>query len=199
MKALTPRQAEVLQFISSFHDQHSYPPTIREIADHFSISVKGGYDHVKALEKKGRLKLGENRSRAIEIVSREKSERKITEIPLLGAVAAGRPIFADENFRGSIQVPGDMARFGSCFALEVRGDSMKDAGIFSGDLAIIEEKPTAENGEIVVAMIDDSVTLKRFFRENNRVKLVAENPAYSPIFTQDVRIIGRLRGIIRNY
>ncbi len=120
-------------------------------------------------------------------------------MPLLGAVAAGKPIFAEENFRGTIQVPVEMTRSGSCFALTVRGDSMRDAGIFNGDLAIIEERPTAENGEIVVAMIDDAVTLKRFYNENNRIKLIAENPAYSPIFTQDARIIGRLRGIIRNY
>jgi repressor LexA len=199
MKTLTARQAEVLQFISSFHDDHGYPPTIREIADNFSISVKGAYDHVKALERKGKLRLGDNRSRALEIVNKDRPERRITEVPLLGQVAAGKPIFADENFRGSIQVPCEMTRSGSCFALEVRGDSMKEAGIFNGDLAVIEERPTAENGEIVVAMIDDMVTLKRFWRENNRVKLVAENAAYSPIYTQDVRIIGRLRGIIRNY
>jgi len=199
MKTLTPRQTEVLQFIGAFHDAHGYPPTIREIAENFSISVKGAYDHVKALEKKGRLRLGDNRSRALEIIARDKPERRVTEVPLLGSVAAGRPIFADENFSGSIHVPSAMTRTGQCFALEVIGDSMKDAGIFSGDYAIIEERPTADNGDIVVAMIDDAVTLKRFFRENNRVKLVAENAAYSPIYTQDVRIIGRLRGIIRNY
>ena len=199
MKTLTSRQNEVLLCITAFVEEHGYPPTIREIAERFSISVKGAYDHVKALEKKGRLKLGENRSRAIEVLSRDRGEARISEVPLLGAVAAGRPIFADENFEGSVQVPREMTKVGSCFALRVRGDSMKDAGIYHDDLAIIEERPTADNGEIVVAMIDDSVTLKRFYRENNRVKLVAENPAYSPIYTQDVRIIGRLRGIIRSY
>jgi repressor LexA len=199
MKTLTDRQNEVLQFISSFLGEHAYPPTIREIAERFSISVKGAYDHVKALEKKGRIRLGENRSRAIEIVRREPLDQGVLEIPILGSVAAGRPIFAEENFSGTVQVPREMTRSATCFALTVRGDSMKDVGIFNGDLAIIEERPTAENGEIVVAMIDDSVTLKRFFRENNRIKLMAENPAFSPIFTQDARIIGRLRGIIRNY
>jgi repressor LexA len=199
MKALTPRQAEILRFLVSFHEEHGYPPTIREIAHQFAISVKGAYDHVKALEKKERIRVGEGRSRAIEIVGTERQARRISEVPLLGAVAAGKPIFAEENFRGTIQVPVEMTRSGSCFALTVRGDSMRDAGIFNGDLAIIEERPTAENGEIVVAMIDDAVTLKRFYNENNRIKLIAENPAYSPIFTQDARIIGRLRGIIRNY
>ena len=199
MKTLTIRQKEVLDFIASFIREHAYPPTIRETAERFSISVKGAYDHVKALEKKGVLRLGENRSRAIELVGRDRPERSIVELPLLGAVAAGKPILADENFSGSVQVPADIVRSQPCFALSVRGDSMKDAGIYHGDIAVIEQRQSADNGEIVVAMIDDAVTLKRFFRENNRVKLVAENAAYAPIYTQDVRILGRLRGLIRKY
>jgi repressor LexA len=199
MKTLTVRQKEVLDFISSYLDEHAYPPTIREMAERFSISVKGAYDHVKALEKKGFLRLGENRSRALELLCREKPERSVVEIPLLGTVAAGRPITADENFSGTVHVPADIVRTAACFALSVRGDSMKDVGIFHGDLAVIEERQTADNGEIVVAMIDDAVTLKRFFRESNRVKLMAENAAYAPIYTQDVKILGRLRGIIRKY
>lgn len=196
---MTARQQAVLDFIAGFLEEHAYPPTIREIADSFSISVKGAYDHVKALEKKGKLRLGENRSRALEIIKDERHDRSVVEIPLLGIVAAGKPIFAEENFSGRIPVPSDMVRSTTCFALTVRGDSMKDAGIFHGDIAVIEERQVAENGEIVVAMIDDAVTLKRFFRENNRVKLVAENPAYSPIYTQDVKILGRLKGLIRKY
>jgi repressor LexA len=199
MKTLTARQKEVLDFISSYIDEHAYPPTIREIAERFAISVKGAYDHVKALEKKGFLRLGENRSRALELIGRDKADRSVVELPILGAVAAGKPINAIENYSGSIHVPADMIRSSPCFALSVRGDSMKDAGIFHGDIAVIEERQTADNGEIVVAMINDSVTLKRFFRENNRVRLMAENPAYAPIFTQDVKILGRLRGIIRKY
>jgi repressor LexA len=199
MKTLTKRQQEVLDFIASYIDAHAYPPTIREIADHFEISVKGAYDHVKALEKKGKLHIGENRSRTLEIVRKEKTERSVVEVPLLGVVAAGKPIFAEENFSGSVPVPADFVRAAPCFALTVRGDSMKDVGILHGDIAVIEKRQSADNGEIVVAMIDDAVTLKRFFRENNRVKLVAENPAYSPIYTQDVKILGRLKGIIRKY
>jgi len=199
MKCLTARQQEVLDFISGFVGDHSYPPTIRETADRFGISVKGAYDHVKALEKKGRIRLGENRSRALEVIARDKPERNSVEVPMLGIVAAGKPLFADENFSGSIEVPADIARAKNCFAVTVRGDSMKDVGILNGDIAVIEERQSADNGEIVVAMIDDAVTLKRFFRENNRVKLVAENSAYAPIFTQDVRILGRLKGIIRKY
>ena len=199
MKTLTVRQQEVLDFISSYLDEHAYPPTIREIAESFSISVKGAYDHVKALEKKGFLRLGENRSRALELAAPRQARALGRRAAPPRNVAAGRPISADENYSGVVHVPADMVRAAACFAFSVRGDSMKDVGIFHGDIAVIEQRQTADNGEIVVAMIDDAVTLKRFFRENNRVKLMAENSAYAPIYTQDVRILGRLRGIIRKY
>jgi len=200
MKTLTTRQQEVLDFIGRFIEDHTYPPTIREIADHFAISVKGAYDHVKALERKGRIHIGENRSRTLEIVRDAKpADESVVEVPLLGEVAAGKPIFAEENVSGSIAVPAAVAHGASCFALTVRGDSMINAGILNGDIAIIEKTPEAENGQIVVAMIDDAVTLKRFFRENSRIKLVPENPNYAPIYSQDVKILGRIRGIIRTY
>jgi len=199
MKDLTERQKEVLTYISAFAESHSYPPTIREIAEQFKISVKGAYDHVKALERKGTLRVGENRSRSIEVLSRERPDERYSEVPLLGAVAAGRPILSEENLEGTIRIPREMLRSRPGFALRVRGDSMRDAGILDGDLAVIEEKPFAENGEIVVAMIDDAVTLKRFHQETGRIRLSAENPSFAPIYTQDARILGRLRGILRTY
>jgi len=199
MKNVTERQKEVLEFIESYFRERPYPPTIREIAEHFGISVKGAYDHLKALEKKGCVRAGGNRSRTIELVGRSVGYSPTVEVPLLGAVAAGKPIFAEENPGPSVHVPVEMVGQARCFALRVRGDSMMNAGILDGDLAVIEERPTAENGEIVVAMIEDSVTLKRFFREKERVKLSPENPAFSPIYTQDVRILGKLRGLVRTY
>jgi repressor LexA len=199
MKELTRRQHEVLDFITSYIEDHSYPPTIREVSLRFEISVKAAWDHVQALERKGVIRIAENRSRAIEVVKYSHTDTSITEIPVLGSVAAGRPVMAEENFSGYLRLPSGIAGKEPAFALTIRGDSMRDAGILEGDIAIIEQRQTAENGEIVVAMIDDSVTIKRFYRENNRVKLVAENPAYAPIFTQDLRILGRLRGIIRSY
>ena len=199
MKQLTTRQKEILDFLSGFIEKNSYPPTVRETAKAFSISIKGAYDHMKALEKKGAIKLQENRSRAIEIVSKKESDASIVEIPVLGAIAAGNPIFAEENWTETIRIPAEYTRTGTCFALRVKGDSMKDAGIHSGDMAIIEQQPTAENGEIVAALIEDSATLKRFFKENNRIRLQAENPDYAPIYTQDVRILGKLKAIIRSY
>lgn len=200
MKQMTKRQKEILDFLTSFIEKNSYPPTVRETAKAFSISIKGAYDHMKALEKKGAIKLQENRSRAIEIVAKkEVDDATIAEIPILGSIAAGNPILAEENWSGTIRLPAEYVRAGKCFALKVQGDSMRDAGIHSGDMAVIAQGPTAENGEIVAALIEDSATLKRFFRENNRIRLQAENPDYAPIFTQDVRILGKLKAIIRSY
>jgi repressor LexA len=201
MTDLTARQKEVLEFIEAFIRGNPYPPTIREIASNFEMSVKGAYDHLKALERKGRIRAGGGRSRKIEIIGRRVDEGRspTIEVPVLGSVAAGKPIFAEENFESSLHVPASMVGSARCFALRVRGDSMINAGILDGDIAVIEQKPVAENGEIVVAAIEDSVTLKRYFKEKGRVRLAPENAAYSPIFTQDVRILGKLRGIVRTY
>ena len=201
MKAPTKRQTEVLDFIKSFLRGHKYPPTIREIAAHFNVSVKGAYDHVKALEKKGLISCDTNRSRAIEIMDLPQTEspgEQVT-VPLLGRVAAGTPLFAEENLEDTLSVPASMVGRGRSFALRVEGDSMIGAGIFDGDIAIFTQQPGAENGQIVVAMVDEAVTLKRFYRESNRVRLQAENPAYPPLYTADVRILGRLVGLMRTY
>jgi len=203
MKELTERQREVLSFISAFTKSHTYPPTIREIADHFSISVKGAYDHLNALKKKGYLRLEDKRSRTIEVVQDSAGQEELEEIlqiPILGTVAAGKPILAEENWEGTLPLPASMVKKqGTYFALNVRGDSMIEAGIMDGDVAIIEKRETAHNGEIVVAVVDDAVTLKRFFKESNRIRLQPENSAYSPIYCQDVRVLGKLSCIIRSY
>jgi repressor LexA len=200
MKGLTRKQQEVLDFIKEFIDTNKYPPTIREVADHFKISVKGSYDHIKALEKKKFLRCHVNRSRAIEVMIPEGEENdKVSRLPILGTVAAGKPLFAAENFDGTIRVPVQFLGKGKYFVLNVKGDSMRDVGIMDGDIAIINYRNHAENGDIVVAVLDEAVTLKRFFRQKNRIMLKAENPAYAPIFTQDVKIIGKLECIIRRY
>lgn len=205
MKDLTPRQREVLEYIESFIVSHKFPPTMREISTHFGISAKGAHDHVRALQKKGRLSLSDNRSRTIEVLESSGGETGlgrdmgVVEVPLLGNVAAGRPVFVEENYEGSVPVPSAYVRGRSCFALHVRGDSMEGAGIHEGDIAVIAGQSTADNGDIVVAMVDEAVTLKRFFLEKNRVQLRAENPAYPPIYTQNVRILGKLAHLIRSY
>ncbi len=201
MKGLTKRQEETLDYIKVYIQNHSYPPTIREMAASFNISVKGAYDHIKALEKKGRIKCDGNRSRTIEILDKQaEPEPETIQIPILGKVAAGLPLLAEENFEGSLNMPANRFRSGSYFALHVSGDSMQDIGILDGDVAIFMQKNTAENGDVVVAMInDEAYTLKRFYREKNRIKLKAENPVYPPIYTQNVKVIGKLKSIVRDY
>jgi repressor LexA len=205
MKELTPRQRNVLDFITKYKQIHAYPPTIREIGDYFAISVKGAYDHVEALRKKGFLRLGDKRSRTIEVIKASGdsggSEAPMVEVPLLGAVAAGKPILAEENWEGFVPIHRSMLKKNArYFALTVKGDSMIGAGITSGDIAIIEEREYAEDGDIVVALVDDeAATLKRFFKEPNRVRLESENPVHPPIYTQNARILGCLATIIRSY
>jgi repressor LexA len=199
MKAITARQSEVLSYIKAFIHDHKFPPTIREISDSFSISVKGAYDHVKALEKKQFIKLDTNRSRTIEVLGEESDSDRTVDVPILGSVAAGLPLLAEENLDGTVKLPHEYVQRGPHFALHVKGDSMRDAGIMDGDVAVFRHQQTADNGDIVVAMVDEAVTLKRFFKEKNRVRLQAENPEYPPIFTQNVRVLGRLAHLIRRY
>jgi repressor LexA len=201
MKELTARQKEVLTFIAGYIRKHSYPPTIREVADYFSISVKGAHDHITALRKKDYLRQEVKRPRTMEL-TRGKFEDKsnLVEIPILGSVAAGVPLLAEENFDGNVVLHRSMIRKNKkYFALKVKGDSMSGAGILEGDTAVIEKQNTVQNGEIAVAVIDEAVTLKRFYRESARVRLQAENPSYKPIYSHDVKILGRLHSIIRNY
>jgi repressor LexA len=202
MKELTERQREVLSFISEYISGHTYPPTIREIAENFSISVKGAHDHITALKKKGCIKQGDKQPRTMKIVHAgdEEGDDAVKNIPLLGTVAAGRPILSEENQEGSVCLPMALMKKGKeYFAVKVRGDSMEGAGIMDGDTAIIEKKNSAINGEIVVAVIDEAATLKRFFKESNRVRLQAENPKYPPIYSRDVVVLGQLSHIIRSY
>ena len=200
MKGPTERQKEVLDFIAAYISIHSYPPTIREVADFFSISIKGASDHLTALRKKGLLKQGDKKNRTMELV-RTEDEEDFAEIPILGTVAAGRPILALENMDGSIKMHRTFLRNTSkYFALKVKGDSMENAGIMDGDIAVIEHQNMVDNGEIAVVMLDEAVTLKTFYRESTRIRLQPENPKYSPIFcSRDVRILGKLAHILRSY
>jgi repressor LexA len=202
MKEPTERQKEVLEFISAFINAHAYPPTIREVADHFSISVKGAHDHLTALKKKGFLKQGDKKSRTIELIKNRGNEvNDFIEVPILGSVAAGRPILAVENMDGFIKLHRSFCRNGGkYFALRVKGDSMEEAGIMDGDTAVIEQSSAVRNGEIAVVMLDDAVTLKTFYRESARVRLDPANSNYSPIYcSKDVRVLGKLIHIIRSY
>jgi repressor LexA len=201
MKELTDRQKEVLSFIAAYHKKHSYPPTIREIADHFSISVKGAHDHITALRRKGKLRQADKRPRTLELTNVTVEDNlNLVQIPLLGNVAAGLPLQAVENSDENIVLHRSMLKKNkNYFAMKVKGDSMSGAGILQGDIAIIEKSNTVRNGEIAVAVIDEAVTLKRFFKESSRIRLQSENPAYKSIYSHDAKIVGRLFTIIRSY
>ena len=191
-----------MDFIAGYINTHTYPPTIREVADFFSISVKGAHDHLAALKKKGLLKQGDKRSRTIELVRTGEEGDDFIEIPVLGTVAAGRPILALENMDGFIKLHRSFVRTGGkYFALRVKGDSMEGAGIMNGDTAVIEQGEIVRNGEIAVVMLDDdAVTLKTYYRESARIRLQPENSKYSPIYcSRDVRVLGRLAHILRSY
>jgi repressor LexA len=201
-RELTARQKEILHFIEQFIQKNKYPPTIREISQNYNISVRGAYDHLKALKKKGAIQTDSYRSRSIGIVdtSEKEDEEPLVEVPVLGTVAAGLPILSQENYEGTVTLPGALLQTkGDYFALKVRGDSMVDAGIMDGDMAIIRHQQIAHTGQIVVAMVDEAVTLKRFYQERNRVMLKAENQDYPPIFTRNIRILGTLAHILRTY
>jgi len=202
MRKPTKRQEEVLEFIAGYIHTHAYSPTIREVANFFSISVKGAHDHLAALKKKGLLRQGDNKPRTMELVKAREEEQDFREIPILGTVAAGRPVMAVENMDGSIRLHKSLLKRGrEYFALQVRGDSMEGAGIMEGDTAIIEQQNTVRNGEIVVVMQDDdAVTIKTFYRESARIRLQPENSKYSPIYCSgDVRVLGKLAHIFRSY
>jgi repressor LexA len=199
MKEPTERQREVLNFISGYIKENSYPPTIREVADYFEISVKGAYDHVTALKKKGKILIGDKRSRTMTVVRDGTEETEgFTNVPILGVVAAGRPIFAEENFDGTYPIHQSFLKKNKqYFGLRVEGDSMCDIGILDNDMALIQKQQTAKNGDVVVALVDEAVTLKRFFKEAQRVKLMPENKAYRPIYSQNVKVLGKLAYVIR--
>lgn len=204
MKELTEKQRNVLRFIRVYTEEKLCPPTVREVAENFSVSIKAIQDHIAALRKKGYLAASEKKSRSLRIVLDDgtigNAFPKFHNVPILGSVAAGRPIFCDENYLGYYPLPEPYAQKDKqYFALRVQGLSMKDAGILDGDIGIFEKSETARNGQIVVAFFDESVTLKRFFKEESRIRLQPENPDFNPIYLQDVKILGVLSSIIRNY
>ena len=201
MKGPTRRQIEVMDFIEKYIKTNLYPPTIRDVADNFSISVKGAHDHLTALRRKGLLVQGDRRPRTMGLVRSKDKEEDVIEIPILGTVAAGLPILAIENMDGSINLHRSFLKSNKkYFALHVKGDSMEDAGIMDGDTAVVEQQETVRNGEIAVVMLEESVTIKTFYKENSRIRLQPQNASHSPIYcSRDVRVLGRLAHIIRSY
>jgi len=197
---LSEKQELILRFILNFIQVHNFPPTVREIAAEFNISVKAAHDHLCVLKKKKRIKMKDKCPRSIELVDMDDGFRLDTcvNIPILGAVAAGKRILAEEVYDGYIPIHSSLLkRRREYFALKVQGDSMTGIGIMNEDIVIIEKKETASNGDVVVIDMDDGRTLKRFYRESSRIKLLSENPAYPPMYSTEVRILGLLAGVYR--
>ena len=198
----TSRQSEVLLFINNFFVQHHYAPTFREIAEQFSVSVRAAHDHVRALSRKGYIQTRQHCSRSIKLIkppAASSTEKEMATVPIIGRVAAGVPFYSYQNFDGNVKVAHSQLPEGKHFALRVAGDSMHNAGILDGDIAIIRQQAVADNGDIVVAQVNDQVTLKRFFRERSRVRLQPENSAHTPIYSRAVTILGKLSMVLRSY
>jgi repressor LexA len=196
---LTKRQKEILTFIKDYRESFGYAPTFQEIASHFKFSSKGTvYKHIKNLMEKGFIHHEWNRNRAI-VVKEEKPF--MTELPLLGYVQAGQPIEAVTQ-KDSISVPPDMLRSGLHYVLQVKGDSMIDEQIRDGDFVIVQERPVADNGDVVIALVDGTeVTVKKFYRENGYIRLQPSNPNMEPIIlnSERVTIQGVVVGILRKF
>lgn len=199
VKDLTKRQREIFDFISRYLSSHGYPPTVREIGKavglHSSSTV---HAHLSKLEKLGVLKRDPTKPRAMEVlVSKAKRAVRGPGLPLVGNVAAGTPILAEENIEDYLEVPEVIGGEDGDYILAVRGESMKDAGILDGDFVVVRQSAEAKNGEIVVAMLDDEATVKRYFREKDHIKLQPENKSMKPIKTRDARVLGRVVGVFR--
>ena len=198
-KELTKRQRQVLDFIIDYVRDSGYPPTVREIASAFSMSSKGAYDHLVAIEKKGYVRRDPSKPRAIELMDfvPGRTHGPIVEVPVVGKVAAGEPLLATQNIERTLSLSGDMVRTEEPFALRIKGDSMIEAGILEGDYVIVKQQRDAEQGDIVVALIGEEATVKRFYKASDHVKLQPENPSMEPIIVKDVTIMGKVIGLFR--
>ncbi len=201
VKKLTNKQELIFDYIKNAIRESGFPPTVREIGECFEITVKGAYDHLKAIEKKGYIRCGQNKSRAIEILIHHDDEQNhdTISIPIVGGIAAGAPLVAEENIEEYVSFPKNAFVSGVHFGLRVRGDSMIEAGIFDGDLAVIRQQPVADNGDIVAALVEDEATLKIFRKETDHIALVPANSAYQPIMVDAVNILGKLAAVFRKY
>jgi repressor LexA len=197
---LTQKQQEVLDFIQNYFAKQGMAPSVREIAEALGKSAQAIQQHIESLRAKGYLQHQPSKSRTNVPMQQIYTSEQVSEVPIVGRVQAGLPVFAEENLEGTLPLPRDWTRNDKVFLLRVKGDSMKEAHILSGDLALVRQQPTAENGEIVVARVHQSdATLKRFYRRANRVVLKPENPKYDPIEAtgDEVEVIGKLIGVYR--
>jgi repressor LexA len=196
---LTKRQQEIFEYVKQYVSDHGYPPTVRDIGKAIGLTSSSTvHAHLANLEKLGLLRRDPTKPRAIEVL-KDKARQVVTPpgLPVVGQVAAGQPVLADENIEEYVPVPGIAGGDDGEFVLRVKGDSMKDAGILEGDFVIVRRQETAGDGEIVVALVGEEATVKRFFREDDHVRLQPENETMEPIRTREAQVLGRVVGLCR--
>lgn len=208
---LGKRQLAIYDFIKSYSDEHGYPPSVREIGTAVGLaSPSTVHMHLKVLEEQGLIKRDSKKPRTIEVMGKQPSSNEsiatvtqdldanVIKLPLVGRVAAGTPILAEQNIEDTLALPTSIVGDASSFILRVRGESMINAGIFDGDYIVVKEQHEARDGEIVVALIDDSATVKTFYREKDRIRLQPENDSMEPIYVENPIILGRVTALIRS-
>lgn len=198
-KDMTPRQRQILRFILDHIDSKGYPPTVREIGEAVNLrSSSTVHAHLRSLEDGGFIKREAVLTRAISLLpGMSRKSTKTTDVPILGSVAAGKPILAAEDYEDTFPLPPDFLSGGEGFMLRVRGESMIEDGINDGDLVIVRRQQNAEEGDIVVAILEGEATVKRLYREGGRVRLQPSNSAMKPIIVDEVAIVGKVTGLVR--
>ncbi|MCR5120254.1 MAG: transcriptional repressor LexA [Lachnospiraceae bacterium] len=200
---ISAKQQEILDYLKDFTMQKGYPPTVRDICEAVNLkSTSSVHSHLSTLENNGYIKRDPTKPRAIEIIDdnfNAMMRQEMASIPIVGRVAAGEPILAQENIEGFFPLPVDYVPNADSFVLRVKGDSMINAGIHSGDIVFVESCNTAINGDIVVALIDDSATVKTFYKENGHIRLQPENDTMEPIIVNECTILGKVFGVFRSY
>lgn len=197
---LSMKQQEILEYLKDCILKKGYPPAVREICDAVGLkSTSSVHSHLETLEKKGYIRKDPSKPRAIEICddSFQMLRTEMVNVPLVGNVAAGTPILAEQNIEGYFPIPAEFIPKGESFSLKVRGDSMINAGIFNGDQIFVQCCQEARNGDIVVALIEDSATVKTFYKENGHIRLQPENDSMEPIIVDDCQILGKVFGVFR--
>jgi repressor LexA len=196
--SLTKRQQEIFDFIKRYSARHGYPPTVRDIGKAIGLTSSSTvHAHLANLEKLGLLRRDPTKPRAMEILEKAKKAVLPSGLPLVGRVAAGSPLLAEENIEEHLDIPSVAGGDEGDYVLRVAGDSMKNAGILEGDYVVVHQQDTARDGDIIVALMGEEATVKRFFKETDHVRLQPENEALEPILTRDVQVLGRVVGVFR--
>lgn len=202
MHDLSAKQQQILEYVKSEVREKGYPPSVREICEAVGLkSTSTVHGHLARLEKKGLIRRDPTKPRAIEILSDQPDypAREVVRVPIVGNITAGSPILAVENIEDTFPIPVDYIHNDSVFMLKVRGESMIGAGIYDKDLILVRQQSNAENGDIVVALIEDYATVKTFYREKDFIRLQPENPSMNPIIVRDVTILGKVIGLFRKF